>query len=85
MKPNQLGFVKNLSVEQSIGELVTLDIEVVATDPGALMRQCREWLNGGIQGPVYKKEFMCLYCAVPNSVERTTCQNCGAPRSFLLG
>ena len=31
------------------------------------------------------KEYMCEYCATANAKENTTCSQCGAPRSFVIG
>lgn len=85
MKANRLGWVTSININQSIGELITADISVVAQDPGALMRQFKNWMNDGIGSPTFQKEFMCLYCASPNRIEDTHCVKCGAPRSFVIG
>ena len=31
------------------------------------------------------KEYMCEYCTTANAKENTTCSQCGAPRSFVIG
>ena len=31
------------------------------------------------------KEYVCEYCATANAKENTTCSQCGAPRSFVIG
>lgn len=82
---NRLGWVTSINVNSGYRDLVTADISVVAQDPGALMRQFKNWMDEGINEPTFQKEFMCLYCASPNRIEETHCKKCGAPRSFVIG
>lgn len=65
--------------------ILHFEIAGVAQNPGALMEQFQEWMRGGISAPTYQKEYMCLYCASPNKIEKTHCSKCGAPRSFVIG
>ena len=30
-------------------------------------------------------EYVCEYCTTANAKENTTCSQCGAPRSFVIG
>lgn len=32
----------------------------------------------------WKKEFLCLWCGVPNPIEHVLCSQCGGPRGLLL-
>ena len=34
--------------------------------------------------PAIRSEWLCLYCGAAQKVERVKCENCGAPRSWLL-
>ncbi len=86
MKPNKLGWVTSMNVNQSTSGLFSAELELVADgNPSILMDQMREWLQNGIGAPSYQPEYMCLYCASPNSIECTHCKKCGAPRSFVIG
>lgn len=40
--------------------------------------------QGGIDFGVQRMEWRCVYCASPNIIERTHCQSCGGPRSWIL-
>ena len=59
-------------------------MDFIAQDVGAL-REFMQDLRSGRAAPAYQKEFMCLYCGSPNSIEKTHCKSCGAPRSFIIG
>ena len=50
-----------------------------------ILKAVEKWMYGIPQFPHYAEEFMCLYCGSPQSILRTHCAKCGAPRSFLLG
>ena len=84
-KPNKLGWVTSLSATHSVDNLVEMDLSIVAQDPGALMQTFKKWMNEGVSGPSYQGEYTCLYCTSPNSIDRTHCKSCGAPRSFVIG
>jgi hypothetical protein len=64
---------------------ITGSLEFTAAYTGGVQELLQDWLRNGITRPQYNKEFMCLYCTSPNSIERTHCKKCGAPRSFVLG
>lgn len=51
----------------------------------ALHELVQSWFHDGIYMPTFQKEFMCLWCGSPNSIEHTHCRKCGAPRSFVVG
>jgi hypothetical protein len=61
------------------------ELSLIITDPGAVHELLQDWMHNGINGPIYQKEYMCLYCGSPNSIEHTHCSKCGAPRSFVIG
>jgi hypothetical protein len=85
MKPNKLGWITSMTVNQAYGNLLTADLSIVADNPGALMKQFDKWMSNGGAMPTYEEEYMCLYCASPNKIENTHCKKCGAPRSFVIG
>ena len=64
---------------------IEADLHIVANNGPALMEQFQEWMRGDFYGPVFQKEYMCLYCGSPNNIENTHCSKCGAPRSFVIG
>ena len=57
----------------------------VAFPTSGVMAALRDWSENGIFETSYQREWMCLYCTSPNSIMRTHCVKCGAPRSFILG
>ncbi len=66
-------------------QYLTGSIEFTAANPGAVLELIQDWMSNGISKPTFQKEYMCLYCGSPNSIELTHCKKCGAPRSFVLG
>jgi len=86
MKANKLGWVTSMTVNQNTSGLFSAELEIVADgNPAHLMNEVRGWFNNGIGGASYQSEYMCLYCASPNSIENTHCSKCGAPRTFVIG
>ena len=79
MQPNKLGWVTGMSINSPAYDLVSADITIVASDPGALMKTFNEWLRGGINMPTFQSEFACLYCGSPNNIEKTHCRNVAHP------
>ena len=84
-KPNKLGWVTSMSFHGGIGDLTTFELSGVAENHNGVYTLFREWVDGGIQGASFNKEWRCLYCTSPNSINETHCLKCGAPRNFILG
>ena len=66
-------------------DMVDLDLRIRANNVPALIDVVKGWYFSGIESPTFQREFFCLYCASPNSIEHTHCKKCGAPRSFVIG
>lgn len=65
--------------------VMRFDISGVA--PMSAMGELQNLLHDGLrsQNSSYVKEWRCLYCTSPNSINKTHCTQCGAPRSFVIG
>ncbi len=48
----------------------------------AIMKWAR---NGRGRIPDWKEEWMCLYCGTPQPLPNPKCEDCGAPRNWLIG
>ena len=57
--------------------------EAPATD--AITTLLQEWMRNGIRTPIWTPEWRCLYCGSPQKLDRTHCEKCGGPRSWILG
>lgn len=64
---------------------VEFQISGVALGTDGVFDLFQDWMKNGIYKPTFQKEWRCLYCTSPNSIERTHCTQCGAPRSFVIG
>ena len=84
-KPNKLGIISSMNLEMSYRDLIRGSIDCITDDYGALKEFMQELRGEMGKPPTFKKEYMCLYCGSPNSVEYAHCKKCGAPRSFVIG
>lgn len=75
----------------SVTEAVPVSREIEFTVSGiaqyttGVQYALNDWMNSGIFQPTMVREWRCLYCTSPNSIEYTHCDRCGAPRNFILG
>jgi hypothetical protein len=98
--PNRLGWVKSLSVDMGYIDVTSsgdispqlisngfLEFTMSGFAPVSAMSELQRLLKDGLANPQpqYVKEWFCLYCASPNSINKTHCSQCGAPRSFIIG
>jgi hypothetical protein len=65
--------------------LIRGSVDFTTADYGAVHEFMEQLRSGTATMPTFQKEFMCLYCGSPNSVELSHCKKCGAPRSFVIG
>ena len=77
----------NYSVSGGSGELLSLEFSGVAEWNPEIHQRMMKWMHEGInkevEFPNWSIEWMCLYCATPQSYQRVNCSQCGAPRSHL--
>src|SRR5690606_36477075 len=59
-------------------------IEGICFQTTGVLETFHRWMEGGIPGATFEREWRCLYCTSPNSIRETHCSQCGAPRSFIL-
>jgi len=96
---NQFASITSLSVNRPMRELRTYDSVLpiisyglsevtfsgIAMYTPEVLKAIQKWMYGTPDFPHYSREFMCLHCGSPQSITRTHCAQCGAPRSFLVG
>lgn len=83
--PNKLGWITSMEISHGVNTPITGKLEFMADDTGLLMKFMNDLRKGRDIGPTLQKEFMCLHCGTPNKIEYSFCQQCGAPRSFIIG
>lgn len=86
-KPNKLGWVREINFEMGTGDALQFNLSGIAygENQTALHNTLRGWMDDGIRGPSFEAEWHCLYCTSPNTINKTHCSQCGAPRNFILG
>jgi len=96
---NQFASITNFYVDTPMQSLHTFDSPFVIQTRGQtevtfsgivkytpeVLAAVRRWMYDVPSFPHYEREFLCLYCGSPQSITRTHCAQCGAPRSFLVG
>lgn len=80
------------SMDSTISEYIQLDrnldiqLELSVPNHSPIMQVLHQlFQEGSIHMPTMVYEWMCLYCASPNTIKHTHCDRCGAPRNFILG
>ena len=96
----QFAYVKNVNVEGNLQKVESLNgfcehfdtgrgvIEFTGEMPltPATLKAVNHWMMKTTPRlPISSEEWLCLYCGGAESLERTKCRNCGAPRSWALG
>jgi len=96
---NQFASITSLSWDRPIGHtyafgeglpiisygLPKVTFSGIAMYTPEVLSAIQKWMYGTLDFPHYSREFMCLHCGSPQSITRTHCAQCGAPRSFLIG
>lgn len=62
-----------------------LNLTIRAVPTPALYQLVTVWMDEGVYSPTFQREFKCLWCGSPNSIELTHCKKCGGARSFIVG
>jgi hypothetical protein len=64
----------------------TVEFTGVAPATPEVLEAINRWAkNGKGRLPNWKEEWMCLYCGTPQSLLNRKCDDCGAPRNWLIG
>ena len=69
-----------------IADVGTIDLSISAPATPQILKAITRWArNGRARLPIWTEEWLCLYCGSPNPLPITHCDQCGAPRSWILG
>lgn len=83
--PNKLGWVTDITFNMNPDQLLTFDISGAVLETKGVATLFQDWMYNGIRNPTFQEEWKCLYCTSPNTIDKTHCTQCGAPRNFILG
>lgn len=72
--------------EYALG-VVQVRFSGIAIATTKVLTAMQTWLDkpsAMVELPVRREEWLCLYCGEPQSISLARCENCGAPRTWLL-
>lgn len=97
---NQFAFIHRINVNrdiyrsQEIGDPVvvpyaigqgTVEFTAIAPATPEIMQFLSQRIHSNNPRlPLYTEEWTCLYCGSPQPLPRVSCQECGAPRSWMI-
>jgi len=84
---NQWAWLTDYSIDIPMGGPLEVRFSGIALGTPEVLNAMQGWLGqpwAFSQLPLRQEEWICLYCGAVQDIARVKCENCGAPRSWLL-